>query len=218
MSIKWLFQVRQLRNACFCFFLLFVFCVFLAFLPKPKNTSAVSLGDDAFTAAKAGGTGERMKFSLLSRDNKGRIETKQLLVPKENAMAQKLAKAEEEARLEKLKIKERTLQLHSLSTGDNDYYDESVDPTLHTIPYSSEIHGSAASSLSSAKPSSNKGAAGDRSNIVIPLAPRQYHKGKHGHNSIRAEETRRAPDTLNLDEFLAETNASEMRSLRTRKN
>jgi hypothetical protein len=159
-----------------------------------------------------------MKFSLLSRDNKGRIETKQLLVPKENAMAQKLAKAEEEARLEKLKIKERTLQLHSLSAGDNDYYDETVDPTLHTVPYSSEVHGPTASSLSAGKPTSGKGGAGDRSNIVIPLAPRQYHKGKHGHNSIRAEETRKAPDTLNLDEFLAETNASEIRSLRTRKN
>lgn len=38
--------------------------------------------------------------------------------------------------------------------------------------------------------------------------------GRQNNSSLRAEESRRPADTLNLDEFLAETNAAEMRQIR----
>ena len=44
-------------------------------------------------------------FKLLSRDTRGRVETRQLLVPEEAPMAVKLAKAEAAMRLEKQKLK-----------------------------------------------------------------------------------------------------------------
>ncbi len=59
-----------------------------------------------------------MTFKLLSRDNKGRLEARQLLVPQDNPMAQKVMKAEEELRLEKQRLKERVLQINQLTADD----------------------------------------------------------------------------------------------------
>ena len=50
---------------------------------------------------------------------------------------------------------------------------------------------------------------------TIGLMSRGSHKRT---NAVRAEEGRRAPDTLNLDEFLAEANAAEIRRITSRKN
>lgn len=97
-------------------------------MPKPKNNAPAAEDDQPTVTASHhhqqhqhhhhAPAAPAMKFSLLSRDNKGRVEARQLLVPKDNPMAVKLAKAEEEARLEKLRIKERTLQLNSLNNDD----------------------------------------------------------------------------------------------------
>ena len=56
-----------------------------------------------------------MAFKLLSRDIKGRFETRQMLVPSNNKMAIKLIAAEEELKLEKQKLKEKVLQIEQLS-------------------------------------------------------------------------------------------------------
>lgn len=56
-----------------------------------------------------------MAFKLLSRDIKGRFETRQMLVPSSNKMAIKLIAAEEELKLEKQKLKEKVLQIEQLS-------------------------------------------------------------------------------------------------------
>lgn len=112
------------------FYLVFFFLFFLhlvAVLPKPKNNAPAAEDDQPTVTTShhhhqhhhhSAPAAPAMKFSLLSRDNKGRVEARQLLVPKDNPMAVKLAKAEEEARLEKLRIKERTLQLNSLNNDD----------------------------------------------------------------------------------------------------
>jgi hypothetical protein len=87
-------------------------------LPRPKNTIAAfrwSDEDPNQDINKSANSDKVMKFSLLSRDTKGRVETRQLLVPKENPMAVKLMQAEEEMRLEKQRIKERTLQINAMN-------------------------------------------------------------------------------------------------------
>jgi hypothetical protein len=81
--------------------------------PSPSIPATTSLS--VSTGGSGAGSSNAMKFSLLSRDNKGRLEARQLLVPKENPMAVKLAKAEEAAKMEKMKIKERTLALNSMN-------------------------------------------------------------------------------------------------------
>jgi hypothetical protein len=130
MLTKWLFRVSYSILSVLVFhslFDLFSSFLFLAVLPKPKNT--ISMNDEdrpspsipattslsVSTGGSGAGSSNAMKFSLLSRDNKGRLEARQLLVPKENPMAVKLAKAEEAAKMEKMKIKERTLALNSMN-------------------------------------------------------------------------------------------------------
>ena len=81
-------------------------------LPKPKNVSTRSF-DDSLTSEEPAPRG--MAFKLLGRDSKGRVETRQLLVPEEAPMVTKLLKSEAERRLERQRIKEKVLQIESLS-------------------------------------------------------------------------------------------------------
>jgi hypothetical protein len=67
-------------------------------------------------------TTNSMAFKLLSRDTKGRLEARQLLVPQSNLMAQKVMKAEEAARLEKQRLKERVLQINQMTEDVNALY------------------------------------------------------------------------------------------------
>ena len=207
-------------------------------LPKPKNT--LSMEDESTQQNKAAATAgpTTMKFSLLSRDNKGRLEARQLLVPKENRMAVKLAKAEEEARLEKLKIKERTLALNSMN-ADHDYdladlgHHEPMTFLPSTTGSSSaklsqstggtgvkQADGNAASNAASST-AGNAGTSLSAKNIAKSFPDRRGGGGRGGGSGkygVRAEETRKAADTLNLDEFLAESSAAEMRRIGSRKN
>lgn len=93
-----------------------------AVLPKPKNHRPILPEDEDEDQAEnnnnsgAGGVGGRgVTFKLLSRDAKGRFETRQLQVPEDNKMAVKLAKAEETQRIEKQRLKERVLQIDQLT-------------------------------------------------------------------------------------------------------
>ena len=60
------------------------------------------------------GKSKGITFKLLGRDAKGRVETRQLVVPDEVPLAVKLVKAEAALKLEKQKIKEKTLQIDGL--------------------------------------------------------------------------------------------------------
>lgn len=92
-----------------------------AVLPKPKNYRLPADDDDQPDDTPTMGTGmggpggRGVTFKLLSRDAKGRFETRQLLVPEDNKMAVKLAKSEEALRIEKQKLKERVLQIDKLT-------------------------------------------------------------------------------------------------------
>ena len=70
--------------------------------------------DDNEGGENSGSSG-KMVFKLLSRDNKGRFETRNLLVPENNSMAVKVMRAKEESRLDQQRRKEQILQLDSLS-------------------------------------------------------------------------------------------------------
>lgn len=90
-----------------------------AVLPKPKNyedQAEYSRNSNNSGDTGTGETGGRgVMFKLLSRDAKGRFETRQLQVPENNKMAVKLVKAEETHRLEKQRLKERVLQIDQLT-------------------------------------------------------------------------------------------------------
>lgn len=94
--------------------------------------SAPESSEDPSKIAKSNGD-EPVKggvvFKMLSRDTKGRVETKQLLVPESNPIVIKLQKSEEMMRLEKQKIKEKVLQLEWLHAagGDEDGMDGNED-------------------------------------------------------------------------------------------
>lgn len=59
-----------------------------------------------------------MTFRLLGRDTKGRVETRQLMVPTENKIAAKLLQKGEKQRLEKEMLKEKTLMYDTLNETD----------------------------------------------------------------------------------------------------
>lgn len=91
-----------------------------AVLPKPKNYRLPVDDDQPDDTPTMGGLmggpgGRGVTFKLLSRDAKGRFETRQLLVPEDNKMAVKLAKSEEALKIEKQKLKERVLQIDKLT-------------------------------------------------------------------------------------------------------
>lgn len=75
-----------------------------------NNNSSSSSGNKGGRSSSNG-----VIFKLLSRDSKGRFETRQLQVPEGNQMAIKLLKAEEEQRIERKILKEKVLQIQSLT-------------------------------------------------------------------------------------------------------
>jgi hypothetical protein len=109
-----------------------------AFLPKPKNVSTAEeiqqrqethdlerdgpggAGSSAGADAGAGAASDKpkMTFRLLGRDAKGRVETRQLMVPKANKIAAKLLQKGEKQRLEKEFLKEKTLMYETMSESD----------------------------------------------------------------------------------------------------
>lgn len=168
-----------------------------------------------------------MAFKLLSRDNKGRIESRQLFVPSNNAIAQNLKKVEEETRLEKQILKERTLQISSMAAeaefergggmgGESDMLDEGKyfgQREIYTGPASTTAGGSAGGAGGSGAGGS---VAGMRGGNEGSGGNSRVNKSRFGYRAI--EESKRAANTLDLDGFLAEVNAAEIRRISTRKN
>lgn len=128
-------------------------------------------------------------MKLLSRDSRGRMETRQMWVPKDNPMVQSLAEHEKASKLEQQLLKQKTLQLEMLSEqeqleAEEDEEDQEGRP--NTWGHSSS------SSFST------------------------YRGGNHRRHPpplIRQTETRRDANDLNLEEFLAESSAAEMKQV-----
>lgn len=107
-----------------------------AVLPKPKNYRVAVDDEEEGPSSGGGGPGGRgVTFKLLSRDAKGRFETRQLLVPEDNKMAVKLAKSEEAMRIEKQRLKERVLQIDQLTAeaevSDLNHYHSHIVEIVH---------------------------------------------------------------------------------------
>lgn len=73
-------------------------------------------------------------------------------------------------------------------------------------------------------PASGQGIRGNLSGVsfggygrVSYSTPSNVSSGRSKHVLVRAEETRKPVDTLNLDEFLAEADASDLRKISTKK-
>jgi hypothetical protein len=78
-----------------------------AVIPKAKN-----IDDDNTTS---GGFSSGIAFKLLSRDSKGRMEARQLMVPEDNDIAIKVAKTVAVMNEEKQQLKKRVLQINALT-------------------------------------------------------------------------------------------------------
>ena len=86
-QVEWFEQNGYSRSA-HCMYVLYVCmkdvnvncAIIVAVLPKPKNASSVSLSGST-SATSSSATTSSVTFKLLSRDAKGRIESRQLLVP-----------------------------------------------------------------------------------------------------------------------------------------
>jgi hypothetical protein len=85
-----------------------------AVLPKPKN---IIISEDSNDQEEPNNS-TKMTFRLLGRDTKGRVETRQLLVPTENKIAMKLLQKSEKDRLEKELLKEKTLLYETMTDSD----------------------------------------------------------------------------------------------------
>ena len=106
-----------------------------AFLPPPKNVikakgrmedeeSGDSSEDDDSDNERGGyekttpAPVKTMSFKLLGRDTKGRVETRQLLIPEETKIAKKLLHTDEQRKLEREKLKEKVLLYESMQAAD----------------------------------------------------------------------------------------------------
>ena len=69
------------------------------------------------TGAATNPFGKGVVFKMLSRDQKGKVESRVFTVPEEASMVQKLAQARGEAQAEKERLKQQTLALQEASDG-----------------------------------------------------------------------------------------------------
>jgi regulator of nonsense transcripts 2 len=96
-----------------------------AVLPKPKNVFASYSGDD-YDGENTEVSTKAVPFKMLSRDGRGKVEARQLLIPEDSQMALRLAKAEALKREEKMRLKQRILQLDSQAEDDLEESDASA--------------------------------------------------------------------------------------------
>lgn len=178
-----------------------------AVLPKPKNilrpypasiASRQAVGDDG--AASVG-----VVFKVLGRDAKGRVETRQVMLPESNNLVVKLQKSEEISKMEKQKMKEKVLLLESMS-AENEMDEES------------DLLGSAVSeSVSSTRMNQNPGGRGrgrfGQSRSTDPAVGANISRGIFYKRGDETDIGKRATVELNLDQFLAESSASEIRRM-----
>jgi hypothetical protein len=168
----------------------------------------------------------QVAFKLLSRDNKGRIEARQLFVPKEHAIVQHMIKSEEELRIQKERVMERTLLLSAMNAENEEHQAASASNTsdyffgqreVYQGPTAQAQAGQASgSSLSSSASASAQASSEDHRASGSTSSSSRVNRSRLGYRSY--EESKRAATTLDLDGFLAESNKAEMRRIGNRKN
>lgn len=95
-----------------------------SFHANNERSRTAAATSDSGSGSVGGGSGSgnsdrpKMTFRLLGRDTKGRVETRQLLVPTENKIAVKLMQKGEKQRLEKEFLKEKTLMYETMTESD----------------------------------------------------------------------------------------------------
>eukprot|EP00591_Stephanopyxis_turris_P007519 CAMPEP_0195513098 /NCGR_PEP_ID=MMETSP0794_2-20130614/4837_1 /TAXON_ID=515487 /ORGANISM="Stephanopyxis turris, Strain CCMP 815" /LENGTH=749 /DNA_ID=CAMNT_0040641027 /DNA_START=208 /DNA_END=2457 /DNA_ORIENTATION=+ len=95
--------------------------------------------EDGATSALGGGTG--IKFKLLKRGHKGRVEAKPLVVPMETNLAKQATKQDDEAAKERDMLKARVLQYEAESSeqySGNVYMDQTKLQVIRNRPLSME--------------------------------------------------------------------------------
>lgn len=134
-------------------------------IPKAKNAFAPMLDDDEEYDVDEDEEESRKKtftFKLLSRDNKGRVEARQLLVPEESPMALKLLKSEESEREERERLRERVLQYNALNE-EEEYQRYAEDGGLHRDSGQTFLLHSSGGGRASWRTGSSHGSAAGRS-------------------------------------------------------
>eukprot|EP00601_Ochromonadales_sp_CCMP2298_P029516 CAMPEP_0173333230 /NCGR_PEP_ID=MMETSP1144-20121109/4763_1 /TAXON_ID=483371 /ORGANISM="non described non described, Strain CCMP2298" /LENGTH=1288 /DNA_ID=CAMNT_0014278143 /DNA_START=84 /DNA_END=3950 /DNA_ORIENTATION=+ len=194
-----------------------------AVLPKPKNAYARPQDDDglfdremAEMLEETGPRGQAPKgitFKLLSRDSKGRFETRQLQLPEDSSMALKLAKAEEQQRAEKQYLKERVLQLEQLAAETELGGVEAEHARQNAVAARGSARGGRSTQpqtrpLPAGAPQPAAGSTAGGSSYSQSWRNTSYSSTK----PVRTDE-RKAPESNSLNDFLAETNASELRKV-----
>jgi regulator of nonsense transcripts 2 len=144
--------------------------------------------DDKTTAPK-----KTMVFKLLGRDTKGRVETRQLLIPEETKIAKKILAADEMRRLEKEKLKEKVL--------------------MYEMQQQSGVDNNPVQYLGGRDHFSGKGPT----HRTIESSKWQQTGGATEGSSTSGQHAPVAPtgNTLNLSDFLAESGAAEARRFHT---
>ena len=174
-----------------------------AVLPKPKNsissfynTADIDTGmttiaegeededeDDTPLVGDSASTSGKMPagfvVKLLSRDSKGRNETRELRVPESNSIAIKLQGVEEQNRVERQRIKDRVLQIEKLN---------------------SEVGGSIADESEEIQSADYFASREYRATPKAAVQGRGTRRGRNG--AIVKREERRPIEGLNLDQFL----------------
>jgi hypothetical protein len=200
-----------------------------AILPRPKNqlrplhdssTATSSSTTDASLAESNASKGAGgVVFKMLSRDMKGRVETRQVLLPESNAIVAKLQRSEEQQRLEKQLIKEKILQLESMQTEDDGSYayEEGEHVYGSGTPYVGPEQTRSAISVASGRGRGRGGRGGGGGSDASPHTASSAGLLRSGQYARRGDEHggKKVLDTLNLDEFLAESSASEIRRIQS---
>ena len=119
-------------------------------------------------------------------------------------MAIKLAKAEAVQRLEKEQLKKRVLQIDSLSELTDDH------PSPIEYVYNRSLDDNTGGGRGGGRGGGGRGGGGGGGGGV--RSSQQAGRGFGGY-ALRNNEERKPVDTLDLDQFLAETNKSEMRAM-----
>jgi regulator of nonsense transcripts 2 len=176
-----------------------------AVLPKPKNAMQFAGADDDEDEDDDNHSGKKVakappvvSFKLLSRDTKGRLETRQFAVSKDSEMVVRLEKAGEQQKIERQRLKETVLRYENASAGaapavpvaylgGRDVLSKQAQPYL-------------ASSSYRAAPAEQPSAA----------------TSSHSAAAAAAIATGAGKTTLNLSEFLAESSAAEIRRLQSK--
>jgi len=153
-----------------------------AVIPKAKN-----IDDDNDSKKSSVLQGGGIAFKLLSRDSKGRMEARQLMVPEDNDIAIKVAKTVAVMNEEKQQLKQRVLQINALTEEQGQMVGDDVDVTADYFD----------------------GVAYDGEKKTHTNSSRGRGRGHGSHPYLR--KTNKVSETMSLDQFLKESDMAEQK-------